>query len=128
MKKQSVFTGKFLVVLILLIAWACASDPEDKLKDEARHYAKLKCEMRAELDKMMGDTLGTYPQALIDSVRKARNQEIRLIREKYQEDADLLKRFNELVQEEAQTLDECKGLINKPREKKDREKGKAQPE
>lgn len=124
MKKSKTLSFSILLVSILgFLLWSCVSEPTNDLEKDAREYARIKCELRLDLDRMMNDTTGKYPQTMIDSIRKARNEEIRQVRMKYKDDDELYKKFQDAVKEQYNTLDECKDMPNRPQANKER-KGK----
>lgn len=122
MKNSKTLSFSILTVSILgFLLWSCVSEPTTDLEKDAREYAKLKCELRMELDKMMNDTTDQYPQPMIDSIRKVRNEQIKKIRMQYKDNEELYKKFQDAVNEQYNTLDECKNMPNRPRTKKERQ-------
>ena len=122
MKKSKALSFSILLVSILgFLLWSCVSEPTTDLEKDAREYAKLKCELRMELDKMMNDTTGHYPQPMIDSIRKVRNEQIKKLRMQYKDDEELYKKFQDAVKEQYNTLYECKDMPNRPKAKKERQ-------
>ncbi len=106
MKKLSIITLiLFSAISIILSSCGGGSNPEASMQEDAEKYVKIKCENRTELSKFANDP--NFSKEELDSVRRIYNKDLKKIKNKYNSDEELQKKFDEAVMEALETVPEC---------------------
>ena len=113
MKKNIIIIKTIILSAITIFFISCGggNNPEASIQEDAESYVKIKCENRIELSNFANDT--TISKTELDSIRKVFNKDLKKIRNKYNSDKELEKKFNDAVMKALETVPECQEIADK---------------